>query len=41
MSIFEVKLDCTSVTELKHYYFRNGTVYGEELRLSVGAYSEM
>jgi hypothetical protein len=28
MLIFEVKLDCTSITELKHYYFRNGTIYG-------------
>jgi len=40
MLIFDVTLDCTSVTELKYYYFRNGTFYGEVL-WSVGAYGEM
>jgi hypothetical protein len=41
MLIFDFKLDCSSVTEQKHYYFRNGTIYGEVLRLTVGAYGEM
>jgi hypothetical protein len=41
MLIFDAKLDCTSVTELKHYYFRNGTIYGEVLRLTMGAYGGM
>lgn len=37
----DVKLDSTYVTELKHYCVRNGTIYGEVLRLTVGEYGEM
>jgi hypothetical protein len=40
MLIYDVSLDCTSVTDLKYYYFRNGTFYGEVLRWTVDAYGE-
>ena len=39
--ILNVKSDFTYVTELKLYYFRNGTIYGEVLKLIVCPYGKM